>query len=176
MPEAAPPNPGDLPSTVYEVLRAIAGRQMAGERAGHTLSPTALVNEAYLRLANDPRRDAQPGAFYHAAGEAMRRILIEHARKRGAVKRGGGWQRAVESVEHLAADAGPEEVVALDEAFVRLETEDPRASEVVRLRFYAGLTVDQAAEALGVSRRSVLRDWEYARAFLLAELERQSEA
>lgn len=162
----------DLSSSVYDVLRAIAARQMSGERAGHTLSPTALVHEAYVKLADVARADSR--AFYHAAGQAMRRILIDHARRRGAGKRGGGW-RAVMSVEGLADRADPQVVVALDEAFVRLEAEDARAAEVVRLRFYAGLSVDQTAEALGVSRRSVLRDWEYARAFLLAELEGRPE-
>jgi RNA polymerase sigma factor (TIGR02999 family) len=157
----------DLSSSVYAVLRAMAAKQMSGERAGHTLSPTALVHEAYVKLADVAQADSR--AFFHAAGEAMRRILIDHARKKGAAKRGGGW-RAVASVEGLADQASPDVVVALDAAFVRLEAEDERAAEVVRLRFYAGLTVDQTAEALGVSRRSVLRDWEYARAFLLAEV------
>jgi RNA polymerase sigma factor (TIGR02999 family) len=170
MGDTTAPDPQDeLAAAVYATLRAIAANQMAGERRNHTLSPTALVHEAYLKLTGDARDN---GAFYHAAAEAMRRILIDHARSRGAVKRGGGWRRSVESVEDLAANASSEDVVALDEAFLRLEAQDPRAAEVVRLRFYAGLTVDQAAEALGVSRRSVLRDWEYARAYLLADLGR----
>jgi len=172
--------PGDrladrqLADTVYEHLRAIAGAQLRGERRNHTLSPTALANEAYLRLSSDARAPAHDRSrFLHAAAEGMRRILIDYARRRGAVKRGGGWNRVVESVEQLADEAGEEEIVALDGAFLRLEQEDPRAAAVVRLRFYGGASVDQTAEALGISRRSVLRDWEYARAFLLAALQEE---
>src|SRR5437870_2699922 len=120
----------DLSSTVYGVLRAIAGKQMAGERAGHTLSPTALIGEAYLRLANDPRRDADPAGFYHAAAEAVRRVLIDHARQRGAVKRGGGRPGVVISIEDLAARGDPAEIVAFDGAFSRLQEKMPQAAEV----------------------------------------------
>lgn len=164
-----------LRDAVYRQLRAMAQRQMAGERPNHTLSATALVHEVYLKMSGDL---TDRGAFYHAAAEAMRRILIDHARARDAAKRGGGQSsrgggraRAFESIDTLADEANPEEVVALDEAFLRLEKDDARAAEVVRLRFYAGLSVDQAAEVLGVSRRSVLRDWMYARAFLREVLE-----
>lgn len=184
MSDGAEPDSSGLPSerpadrqladTVYEHLRAIAGSQLRGERRNHTLSPTALVNEAYLRLASDAHAPAPDRSrFLHAAAEGMRRILIDYARRRGAAKRGGGWNRAIESVEQLADVADEGEIVALDGAFLRLEKEDPRAAAVVRLRFYAGVSVDQTAEALGISRRSVLRDWEYARAFLLAALQEE---
>lgn len=153
-------------------LRAIAARQMLQEQPGHTLQATALVHEVYARLAEAGVRWSGPGAFYHAAAEAMRRILIDHARARATAKRGGG-RRAVDidGVLDLAAADAPEQVVALDGAISRLEGEDPRAAEVVRLRFYAGLTVDQTAAALGQSRRTVLRDWEFARAWLAEDLE-----
>jgi RNA polymerase sigma factor (TIGR02999 family) len=163
-----------LRDAVYRQLRAMAQRQMAGERPNHTLSATALVHEVYLKMSGDL---TDRGAFFHAAAEAMRRILIDHARASGAAKRGGsgnsGGSRtnSFESLESLSLDGNSEEVVALDEAFLSLEKDDARAAEVVRLRFYAGLSVDQSAEVLGVSRRSVLRDWMYARAFLRAALD-----
>ena len=163
-----------LSGTVYEVLRAIAHKHMGGERKGHTLSATALVHEAWLKL---PQRPDNPAAFYRAAGDAMRRILIDHARSKSYIKRGGGWHKAIESVETLAAEASESQVRALDDAFARLEAEDERAATVVRLRFYAGLTIDQTAQALGMSPRGVNRDWDFARAFLLNVLERdQSQA
>lgn len=156
---------------VYAQLHELAQARMAGERKGHTLQATALVSEAYLRLVGDQKVEwANRAHFFHAAAEAMRRILIEHARKKGAVKRGGDWAKAALNVASLAAEEDFSGVVALDEAFVRLEAEDPRAAEVVRLRFYAGLTVDEVAAAMGVSRRTVLREWEYARAWMLEEL------
>lgn len=163
-------------TTVYGVLRTIAQRHMAGERPGHTLSATALVNEAYLKLQGgaQPFAPADRGAFYRAAGEAMRRILIDHARHKKAIKRGGGQVMPFSSLDELAQEASGDEVVSLDDAFVRLEGEDERAADVVRLRFYAGLTVDQTADVLGISRRSVLRDWEYARAYLMTSVQRAS--
>ena len=170
----ADPDPagGQLADSVYEHLRSIAGAQLRGERRNHTLSPTALVNEAYLRLTTDVRAPAHDRtAFLHAAAEGMRRVLIDHARKRGAAKRGGNWSRAIESVEQLAEEGGEGEILALDGAILRLEAADQRAASVVRLRFYGGASVDETADALGISRRSVLRDWEYARAFLLQALQ-----
>lgn len=168
-----------LAQTVYEHLRTIAQNQMISERPGHTLTATALVHEAYLRLGDDPRvREGGRGAFFCAAAEAMRRILIEHARARGRVKRGGGAGRvpldAIEDVVDLAAlDEGRSEcILAFDEAFGRLEDHQPRVADVVRLRFFAGLTVEQTAEAIGVSERTVSNDWGYARAWMARELER----
>ena len=152
---------------MYAQLHAAARRLMDGERANHTLQPTALVGEAYARLAKElPAEWAGPREFYWAAAQAMRRILIDHARKRGAVKRGGDWARTALDVVDLASDEGCGNVLALDEAILRLEGEDSRAASVVRLRFYAGLGVDETAAALDLSRRTVLRDWEFARAWL----------
>jgi RNA polymerase sigma factor (TIGR02999 family) len=157
---------------VYAQLRAIANVQMNGERAGHTLQATALVHEAYARLAEAGVQWSGPAAFYHAAAEAMRRILIDHARARRTVKRGGGRHSLeLDGVLDLASADDPRQVMALDGAISRLEQEDARAAEVVRLRFYAGLTVDQTAAALGQSRRTVLRDWEFARAWLVDDLD-----
>ena len=165
----------DLLPLVYADLRAAAAKLMSGERRDHTLQPTALVNEAYLRLAK-AGFPACPGPreFFLAAAQAMRRILVEHARRRGAKKRGGGgdWSRAALAVVDLASDEDCARVLALDEAISRLSEEDERAAAVVKLRFYAGLDVDATAEALGVSRRTALRDWEFARARLLQDLRR----
>ena len=156
---------------VYDQLRRLAQARMAGERKDHTLSATALVHEVYVRLVGDKEIEwASRGQFFHAAAEAMRRILIEHARKHGAAKRGGDWKRSARSVADLAAD-DPQGIVSLEDAFVRFEQVDPRAAEVVRLRFYAGLSVEETAAVLGVSPRSVNRDWEYARAWLLEAVE-----
>src|SRR5687768_4729985 len=154
---------------VYEELKALARRRMADERAGHTLQATALVHEAYLRLVG-PAPGAAPGwsgrgHFYAAAAEAMRRILVEHARARGRSKRGGGAERvslqSLASVE-LASACDADELLALDAAFEALERLSPDAAAVVRLRFYAGLSVEETAGALNVSDRTVNREWNYA--------------
>lgn len=157
---------------VYAHLRAIAQRQMEGERRGHTLSATALVHEACLRLLPGGVEPRDKAAFYHAAAGAMRRILIDHARARGAEKRGGSWKRleSVAGVVDLASGENPEDFLALDEAVLRLEGEDPEAAAVVRLRFYAGLSGEQVAEVLGISARQVDREWAFARAFLMRQL------
>ncbi len=167
---------GVLLDRVYAQLRAIANVQMNGERTGHTLQATALVHEAYARLAEAGVKWSGPGAFYHAAAQAMRRILIDHARERATIKRGGGRRpQQLDGVLDLAAADDLAQVMTLDGAISRLEVEDPRAAEVVRLRFYAGLTVDQTAAALGQSRRTVLRDWEFARAWLVDDLDHIAE-
>lgn len=145
---------------------------MAGERPDHTLSPTALVHELHLRLPVPVAGStAERAAYFRAAGDAMRNILIDHARRRGAAKRGGKRVREIADLESLASDADSEEIMRLEAAFLRLQERDPRAADVVRLRFYAGLGVDETAEALGLSRSTVLRDWEFARVFLFRELE-----
>ena len=173
--EPARDSPGasarELLPLVYAQLHGAARRLMNGERASHTLQPTALVSEAYARLAKDLSA-AWPGPreFYLAAAEAMRRILVDHARGRGAQKRGGDWSRASLDVVDLASDEDCGRLMALDAAILRLEQEDERAASVVRLRFFAGLSVDATAETLGLSRRTTLRDWEFARAWLLREL------
>ncbi|MCA9281199.1 MAG: sigma-70 family RNA polymerase sigma factor [Phycisphaeraceae bacterium] len=154
----------------YDQLRRAAQQRMDAERGDHTLSATALVHEAYLKLVG-PRQVpwAGRGHFYAAAAQAMRRILIDHARSRAA--RGGGGVRLedIGDINALAA-ADSEQILAVDAALVRLETDDPEAAAVVRLRFFAGLSVDQAAEALGVSPRTAARLWGYARAVLYREL------
>lgn len=163
----------ELVGMVYAQLRAIAQRQLSQERPGNTLQATALVNEAYLRLVGLERIAWQSkGHFFAAAAEAMRRVLIDHARKKNAKKRGGDWARTMTSVVDLAADDRLGDFVELDEAVQKLAIEDDRAATVVRLRFLAGLSLEETAEALGVSRSSVDRDWSYARAWLLRELER----
>ncbi|MFG0283204.1 MAG: ECF-type sigma factor [Phycisphaerales bacterium JB039] len=152
---------------VYDQLRAIAQRAMASERPDHSLQATALVHEAYLRLVGDREVPWSSKAhFYVAAAEAMRRILIDHARRKGRRKRGGGRPRmGLQSVADLATeDAG--EVLRFDAVFRRLEAESAEAAAVVRLRFYAGLTIDQTAAALGVSPNTVDRRWAFARAWL----------
>jgi RNA polymerase sigma factor (TIGR02999 family) len=165
-------DPAELVTKVYNQLRAIARGLMSGERPSHTLQATALVGEAYLRLERDGMlRLEDRAAFYRAAAEAMRRILIEHARRRDAVKRGGG-RKPVElsGVLDLAAADDGGTILSFDEALSRLDRESPDAASVVRLRFYAGLSVEQTAEALGVSARTVNREWRFARAWLYRAL------
>ena len=159
--------PDALLPLVYENLRAIAQRRMANERPGHTLAATALVHEAYVRLigtASTTYRDR--GHFFAAAAEAMRRILIDHARRKGSVKRGGDRQAVPLSIIDLADDPDLDLVMALDDAVTTLEREDPRAATVVKLRFFAGLEVAETADAMGVSERTVMREWAFARARL----------
>lgn len=163
---------------VYEELRRAAQRSLENERAGHTLSATALVHEAYLKLAG-PREAAWTGRghFYAAATEAMRRILIDHARGKLRVKRGGGAGRQepvadmadVADVEDLAR-RDPEGILRFDEVFRRLEEYSPEGADVARLRFYGGLSVEEAAEVLGLSRSTVDRRWAFARAWLFRRL------
>jgi len=168
---------------VYQQLRAIAQQRMAGERKDHTLQATALVHEAYAKLVG---HDAEGGkvpwsgraAFFKVAAEAMQRILVDHARARLAEKRGGSDRKrldlAIGDVADLAIDEKKsEEIIALDEAICRLQEQEPRVAEVVRLRFYAGLSVDDTAAALGVSPRTVDLDWSFARAWLFRALNRQ---
>jgi RNA polymerase sigma factor (TIGR02999 family) len=160
----------DLLPLVYDQLRRAAQKQMDNEREGHTLSATALVHEAFLKIAG-PRRVPWTGRahFYSAAAEAMRQILIDHARKHRV--RGGPKRRLTELGDATALiGADPQQIRAVDDAIARLEREDPEAAAVVRLRFYAGLTVDQAADALGISPRSAGRLWAYARAVLYRRL------
>jgi len=161
----------DIMPLVYDQLRQLANRRLADEAAGHTLQATALVNEVYLRLTKEDQtgqKFANRGHFFAAAAEAMRRILIEHARGKNRIKRGGsgGMRREFVNVLDLAAAPDFEEILAFDDAIGRLEGEVPLAAAVVRLRFFAGLSVDETAEALGVSSRTVNREWTYARAWL----------
>ncbi len=165
---------GDRQSTdrlleaVYDQLRKIAQQRMQDEKPGHTLQATALVHEAYLRLVrnNEKLQWSSRAQFYVAAAQAMQRILVEHARKKKRLKRGGDRQPVVSNVVDLARNENLEDVVALHESIDRLEGEDPRAALVTRLRFYAGLTVEETAKAMKVSERTVMREWAYARAWL----------
>lgn len=157
-------------SLVYRELKRIARGQMAAERKGDTLQPTALVHEAYLRLLGQRGTFEERKAFFLAAAEAMRRILIDRARRRRSAKRGGQQRRVPLSDVDLGLERDLSEILAVDEAFSRLEQEAPDAAAVVRLRFYAGLSPDETAAALGVSPRSVYRDWTFARAWLRREL------
>ena len=163
---------------VYEQLRKAAQLQMAGERRDHTLSATALVHEAYLRLVG-PRDVAWTGRahFYTAAAEAMRRILIDRARARHGRNPDAraAHLRALEitGLGSIALDADGDGILALDEALGRLEGVDPQAAAVVRLRFYAGMEIDQAGAVLGISPRTVKRAWAFARAWLRTDLEGQ---
>src|SRR5215475_3592074 len=166
-PEAA----RDLLPLVYDELRKLAAHRMKGERADHTLQATGLVHEAYLRLIGNSEIDwANRAHFFHAAAEAMRRILIEHARAKFGAKRGGARKKLPLDVVDLAAEADPTQILALDEAIFRLEQKDADAARVVRLRFYAGLSVEEIAKATGRSPRTVKRDWAFARAFLIRAL------
>lgn len=168
--------PAELLDLVYAQLRRIAAARMAGERAGHTLQATALVHEAYVRLLGKEGADWQGRAhFFRAAAEAMRKILIDHARARGALKRGGGRAAlSVGSVADLAAQDDPAGILALDDAMDRLGRVDAQAAAVVRLRFYAGLDEEAAAAALGISPRTARRDWAFARGWLRTALERDA--
>ena len=161
-----------LLSLVYDQLRALAAARMARESPGHTLQPTALVHEAWLRLGGD----AQPAwhnraHFFGAAAEAMRRILVESARRKHAARHGGGQQRvdASDPLLALAIPEPPAHVLAVHDALERLAQHDARKAEVVRLHYFAGLTLEEAAEVLGISEPTAKRDWTYARAWLFRE-------
>jgi len=163
----------ELLPLVYDELRRLAAAKMAHEAAGHTLQPTALVHEAWLRLVGDagPTHFDNRGHFFAAAAEAMRRILIDSARRKQAGKRGAGLQRVnLEDVD-VAAKADDTTLLRLDEALAKLAREDPPSAELVKLRFFAGLTTEQAAAALGISERTARRYWVFARAWLHDELQ-----
>ncbi len=164
---------GDRQSTdrlleaVYDQLRRIAQQRMNDEKPGHTLQATALVHEAYLRLVRNKELEWSSRAqFYVAAAQAMQRILVEHARRKKRLKRGGDRRPVASNVLDLARDENLEDVVIVNEAIDRLEREDARAALVTRLRFYAGLTVEETAKAMKLSERTVMREWAYARAWL----------
>src|SRR5262245_52757999 len=173
---AAPADSAALLALVYDQLRKIAQQRMSEERPGHTLQATALVHEAYLRLlGQQPRCWSSRAHFFFAAGRAMQQILVEHARARGRAKRGGATEQPARrvplSVVDLASQANLDEILALDEAFRRLESEEPEVATVVRLRFFAGLSGDETARSLGMSPREVDRLWAYARAWLYRAVE-----
>jgi RNA polymerase sigma factor (TIGR02999 family) len=161
----------ELVVLVYDELRRLARAQLRRERPGQTLQPTALVHEAYLRLVADgaPAWDNR-GHFFAAAAEAMRRILVERARARGRIKRGSGARPTTLAEDSAVVEPAPEEVLALDHALDRLEARDRQMAEVVKLRYFAGLTVEETATSLALSPRSVNRMWTGARAWLLAQM------
>jgi RNA polymerase sigma factor (TIGR02999 family) len=163
----------DLLPLVYDELRKLASQRLANEKPGQTLQATALVHEAYVRLVGEPVGLHWDGCghFFAAAAEAMRRILIERARRKDCRKAGGGRQR-VDLTDVEPAIEGPDlELLALDEALQKLERKEPRKAEVVKLRFFAGLTNEQAAAALGISVSTAENDWAYARSWLRLQME-----
>lgn len=159
----------ELLPLVYDELRRLAAAQMAREKPGQTLDATALVHEAYLRLAGK-NSFASKSHFLRAAAEAMQRVLIDQARKKRAEKRGGGAPRFSVSEADRVVLPDPDTLLIVDEALTNLVAEDPAAAEVARLRLFAGLSIEEAAEALGIPRATVFRDWAYARAVLTAAL------
>ena len=164
----------ELLPLVYEELRQIATHRMAGQAAGHTLQPTALVHEAWLRLSgNEAGRFAGRAHFFAAAAEAMRHILIDSARRKQAARHGGGQARVdVQEVE-IASVAASDELLAVHEALDKLAAEDPRKAELAKLRYFVGLTFEEAAEVLGISVLTAKRHWAYARAWLYEEINAQ---
>jgi RNA polymerase sigma factor (TIGR02999 family) len=160
---------------VYEELRQLAAHRLAQEKPGHTLQPTALVHEAYLRLVDVKQAEDwhSRGHFFAAAAEAMRRILIDRARHKQTRKAGGGRRRLdLDDIEPALEEENGDRLLALDEALRQLEAEDPRKAELVKLRFFAGLTAAQAAAALGVSTSTAEKDWAYARSWLRVAIDR----
>ena len=157
---------------VYDDLRRLAARQLAHEAPGQTLDPTSLVHEAYLRLVSTEKEahwDSR-GHFFAAAAEAMRRILVESARHKSRLKRGGGLERIDLSELAEPAQEDPVDLLALDEALKKLETQHPQKAQVVKLRFFAGCSLEETAQALGISRATAQRSWAYARAWLFGQL------
>ena len=168
----------DLPPLVYQELRRLAAHKLAQEPPGHTLQPTALVHEAWLRLVT-PEQQARfenRAHFFGAAAEVMRRILVDRAREKKALKRGGGLERVDFDAVELPSPMPDDELLALDEALDRLGTVDTRAAEMVKLCFFVGLTQEEAARELGVSLSTAERIWAFARAWLLREMRKQRES
>jgi RNA polymerase sigma factor (TIGR02999 family) len=163
---------GELLPLVYDELRKLAAQRLAQEKPGQTLQATALVHEAYVRLVDQQyaKRWDSRGHFFAAAAEAMRRIIIDNARRKAAEKRGGRLERQELDEVAIAAPAPPEDLLALDEALAKLEAEDPIKAQLVKLRYFAGLSEQESAHALGISRTTAHRHWRYAKVWLLNEL------
>jgi RNA polymerase sigma factor (TIGR02999 family) len=164
-----------LVPVVHEELRRIARRHMAGERPNHTLQATALVNEVYLRLVDIRRVQWQDRAhFFAMAARLMRRVLVDSARARKNQKRGGALHRVTLDLNLIAANEDPHDLIAIDQALEALATQYERKSQVVELRFFGGLSVEETAEVLEVSEETIMRDWKFAKNWLLRELSRSS--
>lgn len=167
----------ELLSAVYDELRRLAQCKMAEERPGHTLQATALVHEAWLRLGGDEQSHWRNRRhFFGAAAEAMRRILVDHARKRNAEKRGGGAEKVELYETAIQVESSPDELIAIHEALEQLEIEDPQVAELVKLRYFIGFTMQQAADALGLKKRTAEGIWEFGRAWLKQRLRDFSDA
>lgn len=158
---------------VYDELRRVAAAQLAQEKPGQTLDATGLVHEVYLRLVGpaDGRRYADRNHFFATAAEAMRHLLVDNARRKRRAKHGGGRRRVELSETITALPSAADDLIALDDALTRLGAQDPDAAAVVQLRYFAGLSVEEAAQSLGISRATAYRHWTFARAWLLNELE-----
>lgn len=165
----------ELLAALYDELRRLATSRMAREPAGHTLQPTALVHEAWLRLSGDVSSFESRAQFFAAAAIAMRRILIERARRVSRKKRGGEFDRVELSHVQLAEEKDPVDLLALDTALTRLEERDPGKATVVSMRFLLGCSVEETSQALGISTAKVKKDWAFARAWLMRELSREPE-
>ena len=184
LPDGDPHAASRLLPLVYDELRRLAAWQLAREPGGQTLQPTALVHEAYLRLVARPGRESgarEPhwdnrGHFFAAAAEAMRRILIDNARRKHRPKHGGNRRRTAGDVAAPRPEMPPEDLLALDEALDKLAKEEPAKAELVKLRFFAGLTMPEVAEVLGISLATAERHWTYARTWLFARLQDAVEA
>ncbi len=164
----------ELLPLVYEELRLLAAQKMAQEKPGQTLQATALVHEAYIRLVKGDDQDWHSrGHFFSAAAEAMRRILVESARRKGRLKRGGNRERVSLDDIDLTIDGLPDDVVALDEALTKLAEDKPLMVQAIELRYFAGLTLEHIAEILGVSERTVSSYWTYAKAWLYREITKE---
>jgi len=162
---------GELLPVVYEELRRIAAHKMAGEAPGHTLQATALVHEAWLRLVGSNEQSWQNRAhFFGAAAEAMRRILVDHARRKQSLKRGAGIELQELDESALVLTAPPDELLAVHEALDQLAAEDATAAELVKLRYFVGMTMEEAASALGLAKRTAENLWTYARVWLHREI------
>ena len=165
--DADPRESEQLLPLVYEELRNLARSRMHRENVGQTIQATALVHEAYLRVADDPERTWDNRRhFFGAAAEAMRRILIDRARAKGSQKRGGDWERLPIEAADIGIDIVPDQLLEVDEALEKLELQDPDAAKLVKLRFFAGLKLKEAAEVMGMAERSAQRLWAYARTWL----------
>ena len=163
---------------VYDELRKLAAQRLAQEKPGQTLEATALVHEAYVRMVDVEKAQQWDGSghFFAAAAEAMRRILVENARHKGRIKHGGQLDRMEIEIADLPTRMPPEELIALDEALEKIKEEDPIKSKLVTLRYFGGMTIEQAAEVLGISRVTAHRYWTYARAWLHQQISGEGKA